>query len=97
MMEVLQELHRQFIVNQGKQCMIVEGDTELYDILPSLKYEYGNELNWLIVFPGDWHFLKNFTMKAYFDVGLKDLAKSSGTQSQVFRHGASLSGRICSS
>ena len=32
MMEVLQELHRQFIVNQGKQCMIVEGDAKLCEI-----------------------------------------------------------------
>ena len=49
--------------------------------LQSLKYEYGNELNWLIVFSGDWHTLNNFQcaiMKAYFDVGLKDPAKLSG-------------------
>lgn len=81
MMEVLQDLHRKFIINQRKQHLLVEGDAKLYDILQSLKYEYGSELEWLIVFPGDWHTLKNFQhalMKVYFHAGLKDLAKSSG-------------------
>ena len=81
-MEVLHDLHRQFIINQGKKFLIVEGDAKLYEILQSLKYEYGTKLDWVIVYPGDWHTLKIFQhalMKVYFDVGLNNLAKSSGS------------------
>ena len=48
---------------------------------PSNNYEYGSELNWGIVFPGDWHTLKNCQnalIKAHFDAGLKGIAKSPG-------------------
>ena len=32
----------------------------LYDILKSLHYEYGEELNWLVPYPGDFHLLMYF-------------------------------------
>ena len=62
MMEVLQDLHvhRKFMIDQRKQHLFVEGDVKLYESLQLLKYEYGSELDWLIVFPCDWHTLKNF-------------------------------------
>ena len=81
MMAVLQDLHRQFVVNQKKEYLIVEGDAKIYEVLQSLKYEYGNDLKWVLVYPGDWHTLKNFQsvlMKVYYDAGLKQLAQSSG-------------------
>ena len=37
MMEVLQDLHRQFIVSYKKEYLIGEGDAKLYEILQSLK------------------------------------------------------------
>jgi len=48
-----------------------------------LKFEYGEELKWLLPYPGDWHMLKNFQiacalMKPYFDAGLKSLAQAAG-------------------
>ena len=49
--------------------------------LQSIKKEYGNDLKWLLPFPGDWHLLKNYQevlLKIYFDAGLSDLAKISG-------------------
>ena len=51
------------------------------DCMQSLRAEYRNESTWLIIFPGDWHFLKNFQevlTKVYFDAGLSQLASASG-------------------
>ena len=76
---ILQDLHRRFIVGQNKTHVIVEGDAKLYEVLQSLKREYGDELKWLLVYPGDWHLLKNYQIalvKPYFETGLKELAKA---------------------
>ena len=38
-------------------------------------------MSWVLPYPGDWHTLKNYQpalMKAYFDAGLKDMAKAAG-------------------
>ena len=59
----------------------VVGDGKTYDHLHALKVEYGEELNWLIPLPGDWHILKNYQeviMKVYFDGGLQEAAKQAG-------------------
>ena len=43
------------------------------------KAEYRNESAWLICFPGDWHFLKNYQevlIKIYYDAGLSELASA---------------------
>ena len=81
MMDMLHELHQQFIVEQNHKWLIVEGDGKIYEILQSLKFEYGEELKWVLPFPGDWHMLKNYQialMKPYFDAGLKSLAEAAG-------------------
>ena len=57
----------------------VVGDEKTYDLLHTLKIEYGSDLNWLIPLPGDWHVFKNYQevlMKVYFEAGLKDAAKT---------------------
>ena len=36
------------------------GDAKVYDVLQSLRLEYGNHLNWLIPLPGDFHILYNY-------------------------------------
>ena len=62
---------------------MLEGDQATYERLQSIKAEYGNDFAWMIPFPGDWHFLKNFQevlVKVYFDAGLGDPAKASGYQ-----------------
>ena len=66
-MHILHNLNRRFIEGQKKECLLV-----------ALKFEYGEELKWLL---GDWHLLKNYqnaVMKCYFDAGLKELAQCSG-------------------
>ena len=80
-LELLQDLFTKFIKGQHREYLVVEGDQKLYEVLQSLKFEYGKELDWIIPFPGDWHLLKTYqlaVMKPYFDAGLKQLANASG-------------------
>ena len=81
LMTMLQELHLEFIKKQRREHLVVERDAKLYELLQSLKYEYGDELEWVIPYPGDWHMLMNYQaalMKPYFDAGLKALAEACG-------------------
>ena len=78
---MLHDLHQKYIVEQNRQWLLVEGDNKVYEILLALKYEYGEELQWVLPYPGDWHLLKNYQyalIKPYFDAGLKALAKAAG-------------------
>ena len=70
---MLHDLHSKFIEVKDQHYLVVEGDSKVYDILYSLKTEYGDALQWLIPYPGDWYALWNYQiplMKAYFDAGL---------------------------
>ena len=81
MNQLLHDLHEQFIVSQNMKWLVLEGDAKLYEIVKSLQFEYGDELSWLIPYPGDWHMLMNYQsalMKPYYDAGLKALASSAG-------------------
>ena len=81
MIEMLYNLHHKFIEDQGLNYLVVEGDAKLFNILQSLKHEYGDKLQWVIPYPGNWHTLKNYQpalLKAYFDAGLKDMARAAG-------------------
>ena len=60
MMSLIDDLHKQYIVENKKQFLIVEGDTKIYEVLKSLKSEYGDDLSWLITYPGDCHLLFNY-------------------------------------
>ena len=83
---IISELYEEFVVPNKMKWLVLEGDQATYDRLQSIKREYGKDLSWMIPFPGDWHFLKNFQdviMKVYFDAGLSDIAKASGYQTNA--------------
>ena len=47
----------------------------------SVKKQYGVALSNILIYPGDWHILKNFQevlMRVYFAPGLKEIAMNSG-------------------
>ena len=77
----INEVYTEFIATGKKNIMFLEGDQATYERLQSIKREYGQDLSWMIPFPGDWHILKNFQevlIKIYYDAGLRDLALASG-------------------
>lgn len=81
LMVLLHDLHSRYVVQQGRQYLVVTGDDKVYELLQSLKFEYGEDLHWLIPYPGDFHLLMNYQsalMKPYFDAGLKSLAEAAG-------------------
>ncbi len=78
---VRNDLHTRFIKRKGMKHLLVEGDAKLYEVLQSVKFEYGVEYSYLIPMLGDWHLLKNYQIalvKPYFEAGLKELAQVAG-------------------
>ncbi len=53
MMAMLHQLHEEYIITLKQTYLDVEGDAKLFEIFQSLKHEYGQELKWLIPYPGD--------------------------------------------
>ena len=76
-LHVISDLYARYMAENGHKFVVLVADAKVYEVIQSLKFEYKPDLNWLVVFPGDWHFLKNFQiclMKPFLEAGLKDLA-----------------------
>ena len=76
---VVAKLHEEDGIGESADYLVLVGD---HTRICELKQEYGTDLDWVIPFIGDWHFLSNYQlvlMKVYYDAGLKDLAESSGS------------------
>ena len=80
LLSAINDLYDEFIATKRMKWLLLEGDQATYVRVQSIKQEYGNGLEWLWPFPGDWHFLKNFQEVLLKDAGLCDLAKASGYQ-----------------
>ena len=52
MMTLLHNLQQKCIVGQNMKWLVLEGDAKVYGIVKSLKFEYGEELSWVIPYPG---------------------------------------------
>ena len=59
-LHIISDLHTEYICRHEKSFVVIEGDAKVYDIIQSVKREYGSDLDWVIPFPGDWHLLKNY-------------------------------------
>lgn len=58
LLDLLHDLYVKLIVNQNREYLVIEGDQKLYEVLQSLKFEYGKDLDWVLPIPGDWHMLR---------------------------------------
>ncbi len=73
--------------SQGGYVILV-GDGKTYQHLIEVKKIYGVLFKKLLIYPGEWHILKNFQpvlMKIYFHAGLKQLAQASGFRAETLR------------
>ena len=64
-------------------------EMQKHAIIQAIKFEYGQDLAWLIPYPGDWHLMKNYQlclMKPFFEAGLRDLAVASSYPSQSIQN-----------
>lgn len=83
---VLAKLNRTFIADFGQKWLIAVGDAKTFDLLQTIRSEYGSHVKWLLPFPGDWHILFNYQkalMKAFADAGLTHLGKVSGHRAET--------------
>ena len=84
--EVISILHTEFKVGVTIKYLVVGGDAKTYEHMQALKLDYGDELAWLLPFPGDFHALKNFQMvlsKLYYEVALKQIAMAGGFKGET--------------
>lgn len=68
--------------------VVLVGDGKTFEHLQHVKQLYGNALSKILLFPGDWHVLKNFQqvlMKGYYHTGLKDIAIKSGHRGETLK------------
>ena len=85
-MSQVAEMVQQKLIGTAQQQFILVGDGKTYQHLQQSKRVYGDALKDILIFPGDWHILKNFQqvlMKQYYHVGLKDIASNSGFRAET--------------
>ena len=85
---VAEDLLEKFNTKEQDEWVMLVGDGKTYQHLMNIKQQYRVAFQKLIVFPGDWHTLKNYQpvlMKVYYHMGLKELAMSCGFRSSTLK------------
>ena len=85
---VAEKLQDKFGENAQDGWVMLVGDGKTYQHLMNIKRMYGDTLKRVLIFPGEWHILKNFQpviMKIYYNAGMRELANESGFQSTTLK------------
>ena len=88
MAEVAEMIIDEITAGGVQKHVLLIGDGKTYDHLCKVKQLYGSTLSNVLLFPGDWHILKNFQpvlLKAYYHAGLQEIAKSSGYRAETLK------------
>ena len=95
-MQIAEQLLEDVEDSDHNKYVVVVGDGKTYDHLAKIKKVRSKQMERLLVYPGDWHILKNFQlllMKIYYHCGLRELAKASGFRGETLtslQHGKHL-------
>ena len=76
------------VTSDTQKWVILVGDGKTYEHLCKVKRLYGSALSNVLIFPGDWHILKNYQpvlMKAWYHAGLKDIARATGYRAETLK------------
>lgn len=87
-MAVVSDLVQEKMLSESQQWVVLVGDGKTFEHLKKVKRMYGQAYEKLLIFPGDWHLLKNFQpvlIKAYYHAGLKEIAKGSGYRAETLK------------
>ncbi len=87
-MTQVSELLLEKLLVQSQKWVVLVGDGKTYDHLRKVKRSYELTFEKLLIFPGDWHLLKNYQpvlMKAYYHAGLREIAKNSGYKAETLK------------
>ena len=57
LISMLGKMYKTFVVQQNQKWLLVVGDAKT---IKSIRAEYGDQMKWLIPWPGDWHILLNY-------------------------------------
>ena len=85
---IAEDLLNNFNVEGQDGWVILVGDGKTYQHFMNIKRQYKTPFEKLLIFPGDWHTLKNYQpilMKVYYNAGLRELAKSCGFRSATLK------------
>ena len=77
-----------FHIGKVLKYPVVIGDGKTYEYLRKLTLQYRPALDWLILFPGDWHICKNYQkvmMKIYWHASLKNMAEKAEIKSKILK------------
>ena len=87
-LKVLSFLYNVYEVNISINYLLVIGDAKTFELLRTLKDEYGQDLELLIPYPGDWHILKNFqpvVFKIFSHAALRSITQKAGVKEGTLR------------
>ena len=84
-LHVISDIYDRYMVENGHKFVVLIADAKVYEVIKLLKFEYKPDLNWLVVFPGDWLFLKNYQlclMKPFLEAGFENSSDESDSKSE---------------